>query len=94
MHALRLWCATFAAGTKRPQVIEGVNACAMAIVPVHFDGIISDRPDFHELCIRLVDEFSLRPVTLAKSARTIAAQVNFGIFADMAVVPGDTDDAA
>jgi hypothetical protein len=33
-------------------------------------------------------------VTLAKSARTVAAEIDFIVFTDMPVVPGDADRAA
>jgi len=41
-HSLRL---TMAAGTERPQIIEGVDTRAMTIMPEKLDGVIPNSRD-------------------------------------------------
>jgi hypothetical protein len=85
--------AAFAAWTEGAQVIKGVDARAVAIVPTHFDGVVSNRADSYQFRIGRIDKPSLRPVPLAKSARTVSAKINFIVLADMPVVPGDAHGA-
>ena len=47
MHAQNLRRATFPAWTEGSQVIKRIDARAVAVMPAHFDCVISDRPDFH-----------------------------------------------
>jgi hypothetical protein len=35
-----------AARTEGTQVVKGVDSCAMTILPMHFDGVVSDWPNF------------------------------------------------
>jgi hypothetical protein len=41
-HSLRL---TMAARTERPQIIEGVNTCAVTIMPEKLNGVIPNSSD-------------------------------------------------
>ena len=81
----------FGAGTKRAQVIERIDAGAMAILPENFYGVIADRANLYQLCGRSIDKSYLRTVTLAKRARTITAQVSLFVQADVPVVPCDAN---
>ena len=85
--------ATLRTGTQSAQVLECVNACAMAVVPLKLYGIITNGPDCDEFRVRRFDEFALRPVALAQSTRAVAAQIRLLVFAYMAVIPCDLDDA-
>ena len=92
-HAPDLRRAAFAAWTEGSQVIEGVDARAVAIVPTHFDGVVSNRADSYQLRVGRIDKSSLRSMPLTKRARTVSAQINFIVLADMPVIPGDADGA-
>ena len=61
---LQLNRTAFPAGTEGTQIVERVNACAMAIVPMHFDGVVADRAYFQQFRVRRRDESPLRAMAL------------------------------
>lgn len=87
-------CNAVAARTKRTQIVESINAGAVAILPTHFDRIVSDTAHAFERRAGNIDKSSLRAMSLAQGARAIAAQIFLVVLARVTVVPGDPYYAA
>jgi hypothetical protein len=59
----------------------------VAIAPTELDGIVSNGPDLLQCRAGNRNKSSLRPVSLAKRAWAITAEIFLRIFPHMAVVP-------
>ena len=82
-----------AAGAQRSQVRIRVNSRAVAVLPTKFDGIVTDRADLLQPGPGDRNKIYLRPVSLTQGARTVSAQIFFGVLSDVTVIPGDPDEA-
>jgi hypothetical protein len=63
-------------------------------MPVKFDGVIADRFDTLQLRVWNRDKPALGAMALAQGARAETAQIFLGIFAGVAILPGNTHHLA
>ena len=81
--------ATFPTWAEGSQIIESINAGAVTVLPAHFNCIVSNRSDLHQLCIRHFDKSSLCSVALTKCAWAITAKINFLVLTHVTIVPSN-----
>lgn len=81
--------ATFPTWAEGSQIIESINAGAVTVLPAHFDCIVSNRSDLHQLRSGHFDKSSLRSMPLTKRAWAITAKIHFVVLTYMPVVPSN-----
>jgi hypothetical protein len=86
---LRLSRTTFPTWAERSQIVESIDAGAVTVLPAHFNCIVSNRSDLHQLCIRHFDKSSLCSVALTKCAWAITAKINFLVLTHVTIVPSN-----
>ena len=80
-------CVAVRARAERAKVIEGVDAGAMAVLPEHFNGVVSYASYALKDRSRDSDETALRAMPLAHGTGTIAPKVCLIVLAYMAIRP-------